>query len=645
MAQRLQELCALLVEESCGHLSSQIFLALAQNGRLTRLHLQQTLRIPARQLRHALSILIQQHILLHNTTEEGLTFYHVDWRNAYYLVRSNSIISLTRDRYGESAARIVTSLIQLGHARVGDLAQAFDFTPTSKRDSGVDSCNEHVNCDTLVNPTYTHDSRKINTLGHFHTALRTLLKAGFLKKITKRSYLPAADLEAEIEELVIQDQFPDRKITGPKKQAEFKLAVNTLKRKWREANDYSDHRDLVSSATIRRPGNQSAKRVKLNGSLSNGVAHHHDSDADESAPKLPNELVLRVNYAQFNLALRSKRLEDLAEPYLGGVTAAVYAALLQALEGKLKARDDDVKEDCEDEDEDDHQPSASVGEIAELLDPTVDLTLGVVGAADEFQLSNGESKKAKKLVPHTDFGNIGIKMEVDDDDHPISGFSSYHARAQKLALIEEHLKLLHEHPKTFCVPTRGAGGGEWRVHFSALTDNLIQADVDMTVMARFGKVHTRLIRLLRERGRLDEKQVASFSMMRVKDVRAILTELKFAGLVEGQEVPKDSARQPTRSLYLWFHDQDRVAGKILQETYQAMSRTLQRLKVEQHGYKTPIEKAQNMGMKQEALTQKERAALMQWRETEEKLLTQLERMDDVVALLRDFSGKDTSLVS
>ncbi|EME86548.1 uncharacterized protein MYCFIDRAFT_43158, partial [Pseudocercospora fijiensis CIRAD86] len=599
--QRLQELCALLIEESCGHLSSQIFLALADNGRLTRWQLQQTTRIPARQLRHALAVLIQQHLLLHNTTEEGLTFYHVDWRNAYYTLRSNSIISLTRDRYGESAAKIVTSLIQLGHARVGDLAQAFDFTSTTKRDSAVDSCNEHVNCEALVNGAHAHahtghDSGKITTLGHFHATLRTLLKAGLLKKISKRSYLPAADLEAEIEELVIQDQFPDRKITGPKKQAEFKLAVNTLKRKWRQANDYSDHRDLVSSGSIRRPGNQSAKRVKLNGSLSNGV----------------NEMVLRVNYAQFNLALRSKRLEDLAEPYLGGVTAAVYAALLRALEGKLKARDDDVKEEREDEDEDDHQPSASVSEIAEVLDPTVDLTLGVVGAADEFHLSNGDSKKPKKL---------------------------------KLALIEEHLKLLHEHPKTFCVPTRGSGGGEWRVHFSALTENLIQANVDMTVMARFGKVHARFVRLLRERGRLDEKQVASFSMMRIKDVRAILTELKFAGLVEGQEVPKDNTRQPTRSLYLWFHDQERVAGMILQQTYQAMSRTLQRLKVEREGYRNVIEKAEMMDMKQEALAQNEREALMQWREIEEKLLTQLERMDDVVALLRDFSGKDTSLVS
>lgn len=359
-------------------------------------------------------------------------------------------------------------------------------------------------------------------------------------------------------------------------------------------------------------------------------------------------MVLRVNYAQCNLALRSQRLQSLAEPYLGGVTSCVYGALLQALETKMKARDDDLKEDHDDEDEDERQPTASVAEVAELIDPNIELTLGVHGGLEEYQLPNGISKKAKKRVPDEVYGDIGIKKEVDDDDdeyHPVNGYTSYSDRTQRLGLIEEHLKLLQEHPKGFCERIGGSGGGEWRVRLSALTNTLIQADIDTTVLARFGKVHTRFIRLLRERGRLDDRQIGSYSMMRMKDVRAILTELKAAGFVEGQEVPKDTSRQPTRSLYLWFHDQDRTASMLLQHTYQGISRCLQRLKAEREQYKMVIAKAEMMDMKQEALAQNERDAMMQWHEIEDRLLSQAERMDKIVALLRDFSGKDTSLVS
>ena len=115
--------------------------------------------------------------------------------------------------------------------------------------------------------------------------------------------------------------------------------------------------------------------------------------------------------------------------------------------------------------------------------------------------------------------------------------------------------------------------------------------------------------------------------------------------VECQEVPKDGSRQNARTIFLWFHDQQRVQSLLLQHTYQAMARLLQRLKAERENYRNAIEKAEMMDVKQESLNQNEQEAVMQWREVEEKLLVQLQRTDEFVALLRDFSGKDTSLFS
>ena len=241
-------------------------------------------------MRHALTVLTQQHMIRHHTADDELTFYQVDWRNTYYLLRSNRIIALVDDRHGEGAGKIISNLLQLGHARVGDLAQAFDLEP-SKRDSGIERCAEHVNDEVKVNGvdnSHKVQHGKITTVAEFHGTLRLLLRAGFLIKFSPRMYKPSADLQAEIEEVVINDSFPDRKITGPKKKAEFQTAVKTLKRKWRETDDWNEYRDVDSKGIVHRPG-QPVKRARLNGGMTNGGHHGHgDEDLDnEHAPKLP----------------------------------------------------------------------------------------------------------------------------------------------------------------------------------------------------------------------------------------------------------------------------------------------------------------------------------------------------------------------
>lgn len=364
-------------------------------------------------------------------------------------------------------------------------------------------------------------------------------------------------------------------------------------------------------------------------------------------------MILAVNFAQYPIAHRSQRLENFAHESLGGVTATVYAALLQVLETRIRARDDDVHEEQDDEDQEAQLPSATTTEVADVLKTWApfDLTLGVRGAASLYRppaTERDKTKKSKKrIIPDEDFSEIGIKMESsDDDDEPngANGFSSYKDQNNMLSLVEEHLKILAEHPKQFCRRAGNAGRGEYKVDFAALTDKLVASEIDQTVKARLSKVHALVVRMLRDVGRLEDKAIAARLMMRVKDVREILTQLQFAGLVEGQEVPKDNSRQPSRAVYLWYHDQSRVAPLLVQQSYQAMSRILQRLAQERVDKKGIIERAE-MLKTEDSLGQTEREHIMEWREIEEKLMLQFLRIDEHVALLRDFSGKDTSLTS
>lgn len=194
---------------------------------------------------------------------------------------------MVEGRLGEKAAGVLAMVLQIGHCTVGDLAGVFDFDEhgISKRTVGADTPLQNGNGTTNgANGTEHQDPKQIGTVAELHHILRKLLRAGFLMKLGTRSFKPNADVEDEIGSLVMDENFPDGKITGPKKQAEFKRSVDSLKRKWRDEAEYSERRDVESNGNIVRPDTN--KRQKLNGGLANGHSNHNDN-ADFSGPKLP----------------------------------------------------------------------------------------------------------------------------------------------------------------------------------------------------------------------------------------------------------------------------------------------------------------------------------------------------------------------
>ncbi|KAK0344000.1 RNA polymerase III subunit C82 [Friedmanniomyces endolithicus] len=657
MAQNLVELCTILIENHLGDLAAQIFTTLAEHGRLSAPTLAAHANIPLVRTYTGLATLLEEQLVLHHAAEEDApTYYSVSWRNAYNLVRHINVVSLVTERHGEAAGQVVKNILQLGHARVGDLTDAYNLAPGSKRDSGVETGANHVPEAVMVNgaaKSQATSNQRVTSASELHSILRTLLRFGILVKVGTRTLMPIADLQEQLQEAVIVDQFPDRKVTGPKKAKEFALAVNDLKRKWRRDDAFSDNSDASSRGAIKRPGEHfnPNKRLKLNGNKPNG--HMVNVDCEPSVSKLPLDLIVRVDFTRCSLGLRSQRLQKLAKRPLGSATGAVYGALLQALEDKVYSVRGESDESAKDDDAEKVLPSADLSQIAEMLDPTIDLGSSIRGVGTSKRLPNGTGTDGKrKHVIDNEFAEIGIKPEIsgsEDDEPTTNGFSSYRNHAKRVKMIEAHLVLLQEHSKEFCKRARaGSTSTEWGVDFETLTDGLIQAELDTTIAARFGSTHLRVVRLLRERGKLEEKQVASFAMTRIKDIRAVLTELQSESLAEAQELPKDNQRQPSRTTYLWYFDPQRAQSLILQQTYKAMARTLQRIPVERERFRTIIEKAERTdikGQEQEKLETHERQLLREWREIEERLLTQVSRMDEVVVILRDCSGRDVSLAT
>ncbi|EMC96319.1 hypothetical protein BAUCODRAFT_33657 [Baudoinia panamericana UAMH 10762] len=645
MAKYLAELCTILVQNHLGEVSAQIFSILAEHGRLTTFAISDYADVPIRRVRSALATLLEEQLLLHYRPEdEPFTYYSINWRNAYNLARHQNIIELVADRYGDGAAQIVKNILQLGHARVGDLVDAYGLTPGSKRDSGVETTENH-GTEGLNNGDAKTVSQKTNLhvteADEFHTILGALIKDGILAKVGSRAFMPITDLQEEIEEAVIVDRFPDRKVTGPKKQKEFSSAVDKLKRKWQDDDAFDEHQDYESRGSIKRAINHAggpSKRLKVNGNLPNGHA------TEPSAPKLANNLIVRVDCARCTVALRSHRLCHMAKRALGGVTGAVYDALLKAVERNDRSMRVESKTEDDADSESPPLAVASVTEIAEILDPALNLA-AAIDTGNKFKhqpngTSKSHGKNGKTKIEAMDLSVKHSYPSDSDSDEPIpNGLTAHQTRTKRHDLIEKHLALLAEHPNKFCQRSRSHGG--WSINFPALTSTLITSELDTTLSSRYSKHHLRLTRMLRSIGKLEEKSIASLAMMRIKDVRELLTELQYAGIVDVQELPKDGRRQPSNTIFLWYCDEDRVRKLVVEWTYKAMARCLQRLETEREKFRTVIDKAERgdvRGAEEEKLTRGDLEALRRWREVEEQLRTQVARCDEVVAVLRDFAG-------
>lgn len=347
----------------------------------------------------------------------------------------------------------------------------------------------------------------------------------------------------------------------------------------------------------------------------------------------------------------------MAHYYLGPVTAAVFSALLKSIEHTLvasKVKPQTVKpetakaeDDCEDEE--DLLPSVTDVEVLEHLDKSMDLTAGIKVPKSANNLPNGVSKR-KVLSDDPDEAELGIKVEKvsddEDEDPPANGYRSLKERNKRLSLVGIHLNILAEHPKRFI--KRSWDSKSSRIDIPALNNKLVREEVDTMIGNRYSNIETRIVRCLRERGKLEEKQLQAMTMMRQQPLRIHLTFLQFAGICDSQELPKDASRQPNRVLHLWQFNEKRVVNDYLHRAYQGMSRSLQRLRVEREGkFKAVIEKADRAdvkGREQELLNLQEKNLLKEWREVEERILVQVDRLDDLVGVLRDFPGNNNALM-
>jgi DNA-directed RNA polymerase III subunit RPC3 len=396
----------------------------------------------------------------------------------------------------------------------------------------------------------------------------------------------------------------------------------------------------------------------------------------------PN-MIVRINYEKCTVVLRNNRLAALANSRIGSTTAQVYEAGLRLIEDKIpRCRLDPKIDDVNDLPD---GPTFTTMELTAALSKSVRTGSGIGSVSsdkvdtrklekthksrtrsDEAEVEGGASSDEDESMDETPTvnGHRNIpEIDQDSDSHGDDPFSddpptkpskrakvtfqdklpkpeASENRENRMLQVKNHLLLLAADECGFLRKCGTRGLGEWTVDFEVMTQYLQDAEMDTMLLENFGKVGHRLARMMRKLGKLDEKQLPNLALVKQKDVRTKLAEMQMAGVVDIQEVPRDSGRTTSRTIFLWYFDVERVSTILLDSIYKNMSRCFQRLDIERRRVQDVLILTQRSDVAhtkpEDYLDAAQLNVLHQIEDKEESLLGHIGRLDELVAIFRDY---------
>ncbi|KAL5047469.1 DNA-directed RNA polymerase III subunit rpc3 [Aspergillus fruticulosus] len=622
-SQYAAELCRLLVEDNFGELFGRIFLTLHRYERLTLARLLGLTRLSENRLRAALVAMIQHHLVYFYTAVEegGVTYYSANMQAAYYLTRSGKILEFVEDRLGKYAATVMSTIMYLGHAQISHLDTLPELRLEAPSTNGVHEGEGDLGGENEANVT---DGEHVSAQPALHPTLKALAGHGYIVRVREAHFQSIADNVLNIERQIRSGD----SVQSMKGRRLEEFVVEKTADMLKEKLDGDLTRGLIVNGVPR-----GVKRSHANGvpddtdnqraRFDYDVVEEEEEENEWLDDEVPMEssLTVRVNYEKLDVALRNRRFLELAQRNAPPESAQIYDYLLRRIEYQTTKCRDTSEIPREGEEGEQYSVAIPLSALARDIDPYLDLARSL----------GPTSTPANGLLGKRTFEDT---VNDDDDDDYDNG-----ANGNRTFEIDQHLSLLAQPPLNLTSKRLNGGIINWTVEFRHLARKLRHLELERIVEARYGDVALRVLRVLQAKGKLDEKRLQEISLLPFKDLRQVLASMQTGGFVDLQEVPRDAQRQPSRTIYLWYYDPDRIRDSMLQDTYKAMSRCLQRLKFERGRLKDFLEKTERSDVKGNEelyLSEGELERLREWRAKESLLLGEIARLDDMVAVMRDY---------
>ncbi|KAF7796893.1 hypothetical protein EIP86_008078 [Pleurotus ostreatoroseus] len=356
----------------------------------------------------------------------------------------------------------------------------------------------------------------------------------------------------------------------------------------------------TADARLRREEEEAEKIGMKRKAKDHGGHRSHKRKAVEE-DVVDEAVYFRVNCEKFNVHIRNKIVEDAVRERFNDHAALVMRAALKASETKqLKLSDLLLTSDATD-------PTSLAGVAAQIPEDE-DLASG---------LALSSSKKPSQMALIKDYCGI---LASADNPTPAGRAASF------LSLT----------------------GSKLQVEFEIVGTRLRRRILEAVTREKHGDDGVRIVSLLLQTGKMDEKQISKVGMMAPKDVRPLLSAMAADSIISLQEVPKSADRNPARTFYLWYVDLQKAYAVQLSNMYKTLYNIEMRrqTEAEEPTLKAVLDKRQRSDVSQDEerlLTRNEREMLIEWEKKREKLTVLAMRVDESVFILRDLGtfGIDT----
>lgn len=579
-------------------------------GRLEAATISRRAEVSPRLTRQSLAVMIQHNFVQFTQVSEGAgdrVFYVCNWKEVMTLLQTGSVMLWASKEVSAEAAALVKYVSIYGKAKAGDVTSAFNPVSTASDASSKAPAFEDVLLQLV--------QKKILRVSHLHEAK------------------PLEDFKQSIRD----EEILARKTAQIPETRKAKEVEEHLNRRLQALQAIADSPDtgLKRKADVQDDG-RARKRMRTN---------------DDAKPAVDPEAMLRVNHDKYAVHQRNEALVVLCQKRLGPTPAAVYRFILKELEPKIFS----CRQDTSD---------VSITTLAISRIIPSDFDLQSVWAT--LKASQGKSKHSKTPSRPTsksrrrnsdgelesDEGMSDEEADSEDDDfvendvNDLASDEDFDPNEQGSLQNGDRIKMVNRFCELFAMDSlkflRKIGTrsmGEWQVDYSALSQTLRQLEIESMVQQKFGDLAPRLLRIVKDKIKVDEKQLSTIALLKQKDIRHVLTSLHEVGALDLQEVPKRLDRQPSMTYFLWFHNPARAVSCMAQDLCKGLARIHQRLQFELQNRKRLLDKSQRTDVRNkesEYLSKGELAELRKIRLVEEKLLAQSARLENSYSILIDF---------
>lgn len=545
----------------------------------------QRCRLPLRQVQSGLATLVQLRLVYCHQPLEGMSTYEPNDVNAYNLIRTGQLIQLAEDTEGHKASQILQQLALLGYSTVSELEAHFLNTEASqpqKDDKNHTQTNGNGDAMLIDGP-----ERSDRT---FKASLRGLIDNKFICRLRKAHFLSPFDAKQKIE----REMFPSAGTSSTRSRKaqldiEERIHAEYLRQMDSTLSSHDVLNELASSGLPDPAGRKS--QVCLDRSVLLLVL-------------IKDKILLCIDYSNSLFVLRNRALVSLATSMLSSQAALVLHALSRQIEieatgMKTLAPDAPVSNERKriDIDQVEHDTAKGAG--------TVLLPLG-----------------------HSRNGWSSSQIPNGHESSRVNGFHTHINVQDQLAILSEtHFSFIEHDPNSRA----------WYVDKSGM-DQFLRSKEMMRIIEDDQTKHgpsLRILRMLSDKGKLDEKSLQEIGLLGAKDLRKCLGHLQASGLLELQEVPREPQRQPNRTIFLWFYDADRVQKVLLNRLYKSMCRLFQRLHIEREKLSALLSHLERADVARESLAAKQLEELSELRQKESWFISEIQRLDHSVTILRD----------